>query len=382
MTENTRKQKLTWTDTHVKVYKTLWNKYTLKHPKADFETFLDKETFRRMYNFIESDENIGDGSKKIIYFMIARYLEIRGNNNFKKYLEKAVELRNKIDNQEQDNAQSDKEKEHYRSHEFLLNIVDKYELTDKYKQHMMELALMIGVYQPPLRTTTVTSLKIIFRKQDNDKTHNFILINKSTKKMFYIINDDKVSKTYSYQEEKYKTIEITDKRLKEFIIHSITTFPNRTYLIQTKEGAMTNKIGSDTYNQYLRKMTLSKGIDNNMLRSSYVNWFYNKFKTYNKRDALARQMRHSVQSALIYYFKDLDDETKEITPDETVNIVNDNALMKAKLDKCESKELTEKQMKKKRYDILYSINKKGNVPKASTIDKYNLVFNEETNQFE
>ena len=39
-------------------------------------------------------------------------------------------------------------------------------------------------------------------------------------------------------------------------------------------------------------------------------------------------------------------------------------------------------MKKKRYDILYSINKKGNVPKASTIDKYNLVFNEETNQFE
>lgn len=379
------KRPLDWTNTHIKLYNTLWNKWVIAHPDADYDTFLDKTTYRRMYNFIHADK-VGDGSKKSTLFMIARYLEIRGNRNHQKYMDEAKRLRDLIDNQEQDNQQDDKEKEYYRDHDFLLNIVKKYDNegehtkpNPKFKKHMAELALAITVRQPPLRTNFMTSAKIIFQKQDDNKTDNFVFLNRSHKKIQYIVNDDKVSKTRSYANGKHSIIDIENKQLKDLIFWSVSQYP-RTYLFQTNEGNTDKEMQGNTFNNMIRRETLSDKISNDMLRSSYITWYYNNHKTHNAREKLAKQMRHSVASASIYYFKDL--PQKEITTEEVKDLAIENSLIQDKLEKCESTKLTDKEFRKRRYDILYSINRKGNVPKNSTIDKYNLVFNEETNQFE
>jgi hypothetical protein len=376
-----------FTESHAKIIDTLFNKYVRTYPDADYDTFLVKSPFRKMFKYIDED-SVGIGSKKQTLFAIARFFEVENVNKakFKQYITKAQELREELDTQEAQNTQTEKEKIAYRDHDFLLNVVSKYDIEESdFKKNIKQLALALTVLHPPVRSDFYVTSQIIFQKADDDKVHNFIFVNRRTKKIMYIINNDKVTKTRSYaMKPALKNIEIKDKKLKAMINYSVTNFP-RKHTLQTKEGQQEKPISQKTLNEYFRSETGSVGFTTDTLRSSYINWFYRLHKAHAKREVLAHQMRHSVMTSLIYYFKDLDaDSDKEkvdATPEAIETLENDNILLEGKLEMCEDSKNIDKQYKKRRYDLIYSLNKKGSAPKNSTIDRYAIQFNDETNKY-
>ena len=114
--------------------------------------------------------------------------------------------------------------------------------------------------------------------------------------------------------------------------------------------------------QQLRKITNVKNINNDIMRSSYINWFYDNNKKLSEREKLANEMRHSVMTSQRNYRKIIDNN---ITNDELKNKVE---LLDQQLKSCESKiMIDDKLYKKRRRDIIYNINKKGVVPKEDTL---------------
>ena len=90
-------------------------------------------------------------------------------------------------------------------------------------------------------------------------------------------------------------------------------------------------------------------------------------------------MRHSILTDSKNYYKIVDDDennNKKYDVEESEEIKN-------KLLYCENKAKYEENLNndksnfdKKRYDVIYNLNKKGTTPKDSTIKKYNLKFDD------
>ena len=230
-------------------------------------------------------------------------------------------------------------------------------------------------YQPPVRTDFYTTASFIRTKIENDKVHNFIRIDRKGKvKVSYIINNDKVSKTKVYNMNKdLSTIPIIDQNLADLINDSFIKYP-RTYLFEIKE----KPISQVTFLSYLKKITKVDGINEQMMRSSYVNWFYSHHKAMKDRDELALQMRHSASTAQRNYYK-IDDETPA-EKEKTVGILQ-KEIYEIKTN-CDNNEPTDKAYNKRRRDVIYCINKKSVSPKESTLSKYNITFNEKNNKYE
>ena len=107
--------------------------------------------------------------------------------------------------------------------------------------------------------------------KENDKINNFIWISrKGSIKIFYIVNNDKVSNTKIYAMNKNLSyIKLEDTNLIKLINDSYEKYP-REYLFE-----INNKpISQSTYLNWLRKITEVSQINNDNMRSSYVNWFY------------------------------------------------------------------------------------------------------------
>jgi len=122
-----------------------------------------------------------------------------------------------------------------------------------------------------------------------------------------------------------------------------------------------------------------------MLRSSYITWFYKKTNSHKAKDELAHKMRHSVMSASAYYNKIDDPDQTEVTASNVDDVANENNQLKTKLKDCETnceeKKLTQKQLDKKRYDVIYNLNNKGTKPRDSTLKTYNIKYNETTRKY-
>ena len=125
---------------------------------------------------------------------------------------------------ESESKQDPKEIENYRSHEFLLNVIDniKPESITTKKTHLQFLLLNMLVLQPPIRTDFYVSCKFIFTEKENDNKNNFIWITKRGKlKVNYIVNEDKVSKTKVYNmNKKLSIINIENDKLVKLINES------------------------------------------------------------------------------------------------------------------------------------------------------------------
>jgi len=131
-------------------------------------------------------------------------------------------------------------------------------------------------------------------------------------------------------------------------------------------------ITQPTYLSWLRKISNVKNINNDIMRSSYKNWFYDNNKKLSERDKLANEMRHSVMTSQRNYRKIIDNN---ITNDELKNKVE---LLDQQLKSCESKNMIDDKLyKKRRRDIIYNINKKGTIPKEDTLKKYNIVYDDD-----
>ena len=346
------------------------------YPDADDFDFI--ETYQRqLMSIIEKHPTWSDGSKEALLFLVAKDLKENGKLKYSKmYSEKGFEYMQKNRNKEGENKQSDKEILNYRDHQFFVNILDNinYDDIQTINGHYQYLLLSMLVLQPPVRTDFYCTAMFIRTIEENDKIHNFIRIDRRGKiKAYYIINNDKVSKTRVYAMNKeLSKIQIEDQKLADLINDSYVKYP-RKYLFENKEKAITQ----NTLLSLLKKATQVDGINIDMMRSSYINWFYQHHKSLKERDELALKMRHSTGTAMRNYFK-LEDETPA-EKEKTVNILQ-NEIYEIKTN-CENNEPTDKEYKKKRRDCVYTLNK-GSVPRESTIKKYNITFNKDTNKYE
>ena len=378
-------KKLPWTKEHDTRYSMLYTKYLKTNPDADRNTYIiDNANPRKLLSFIEnSDYSIG--TKKYLFFMVGRYLQIFKNRYYMKYLQAGTDLRTEIDQDETRNQKDEKELEYSLSHNQLLEIVEKLKpsYTEmSYKEHMQYLILCMSTLEAPLRTDFYVSAKMIKTKKQDDGESNYVFINHKTKQIQYIINTDKVSSTKFYKmNPKYKFIDIEDSFLKDLLFYSYAQYP-RKFLLQREQND--ESITAQTYRAWLRKVTESKLINQDMMRSAYVTWYYNKYASMGKREELAHKMRHSYMSAHSYYYKDEQIQTA-VTPSNVNDVANDNQRLTQQLEdvkaNCEEKKITKKAYTKNRYDVVYNLNHKGTKPRDTTMKKYNIKYDEKSKSY-
>ena len=360
-----------WSANDESRYSMLYSYLKTKIKDLDEFTFIEDKK-RNIMSQIENNKNWAETTKEAIFFMVAKYLKASNDPRYgKMYSQKGYEYMMENRKKENENKQDPKEIENYRSHDFLLNVLDNIKpenLTTK-KANLQYLLLNLLVLQPPLRPDYYLTTKFIFTEKENDNKNNFIWITKRGKvKVNYIVNQDKVSKTKIYNmNKKLSIISIENDKLVKLINESYKKYP-RNYLLEIDDKPITHA----TFLEWLRKITDVKLINNDILRSSYINWFYDNNKTMGSREKLALQMRHSVLTAQKNYRKVI--ETVEKPLDE---LKLENEVLNNKLTNCESEnKLTDAKYNKRRRDIIYKINNKGVTPKEETLNKYNITYDD------
>jgi hypothetical protein len=375
-----------WNENHKKKYIWLFN-YIVNnniYPNANEDNYI--LTYKRYLSGIIDKAKWSDGSKEGLYFMIARWLDNHETNKryVKIYQTLGHDLMIKNKEKENKNEMDEKEEENYRDHEYFINIIDKLkDDNDMSKsQHYKYLLLNLLVFQPPLRTSFYTTCRIIRKQTDNDNTNNFLLINKrGSLKCYYIVNKDKATnyKMYSINKNLSK-IQLNDKHLCELINESYTKFP-RNYLFEIND----KPISQNTLLNWLRSITSVNLINIDMMRSSYINHFYESNLTYESREKLSKNMRHSTETAQRNYRKinkvdtitdieELREENKKLKIEiqELKKQINDNDNLNNNVD--------DKIIKKRRRDILYKLNKGFNV-KEQTIKSYDIKYDDQLDKF-
>jgi len=369
-----------WSKQHEKLYSMLYN-YMNKNFKNINEYSFINENKRQLMSIIEKNNNWGSSSKESLFFMIARFLMIDNPNDkyVKLYQEAGFKLLQENRAKENENQQDEKEIENYKPHNYFIDILNSVNVDDIKTQieHYKYLLLALLTYQPPLRTNFYVSAKIIRSMKENDKTNNFIWITrKGSIKIFYIVNDDKVSKTKIYAMNKNLSyIKLEDNNLIKLINDSYEKYP-REYLFE-----INNKpISQTTHLNWLRKITEVSQINNDIMRSSYVNWFYEHNKKLSDREKLAYQMRHSVLTSQRNYLKVFEPEDNKEKPEiiqTTEELKKEIDKLKEQLNKCQSdKAIDESKFNKNRRDVIYKINKKNVKPREETLKKYNIVYDD------
>jgi len=369
-----------WSKQHEKLYSMLYN-YMNKNFKNINEYSFINENKRQLMSIIEKNNNWGSSSKESLFFMIARFLMIDNPNDkyVKLYQEAGFKLLQENRAKENENQQDEKEIENYKPHNYFIDILNSVNVDDIKTQieHYKYLLLALLTYQPPLRTNFYVSAKIIRSMKENDKTNNFIWISrKGSIKIFYIVNYDKVSKTKIYAMNKNLSyIKLEDNNLIKLINDSYEKYP-REYLFE-----INNKpISQTTYLNWLRKITQVSQINNDIMRSSYVNWFYEHNKKLSDREKLAYQMRHSVLTSQRNYLKVFEPEDNKEKPEiiqTTEELKKEIDKLKEQLNKCQSdKAIDESKFNKNRRDVIYKINKKNVKPREETLKKYNIVYDD------
>jgi len=159
------------------------------------------------------------------------------------------------------------------------------------------LALAIYSLQPPIRYNLhhmeITSKPI---KELLGKKLNYL--QKKDGNYTYVINDDKVQKKYGPA-----AIPIESKSLTELITQSLEKYPRKWLFTKISDRTTPMSI------LYFPKMVKSifklekKVVGIDILRSSYITWFYDKYQAIAARDDLAKKMRHSRSIAESNYRK-------------------------------------------------------------------------------
>jgi len=382
-----------WTDALAKKHVWLYNYISTIYPNAKLDNYIDIYK-RNLMSIIETNPSWSDKSKESLLLMVSRYLNNNGYARYSKiYQTKGIEYIKKNNESENENQLDEKELKYYRPHEYFIDILNTMDF-DKlnYEEHLKYLLLALLTLQPPLRTSFYTSASFIRTEKDNDKTNNFIFISKRGKiKIYFIVNDDKVSntKSYSMQKATLSKIQIEEQKLVDLIIKSFVIYP-RKYLFENKNKS---QISQNTFLQWLRDISNVDGITNDIMRSSYITWFYSKHLRHSDREKLSKQMRHSVNTASRNYNKVI--ETEEVNKKNSVESLNETIVklehqkneLTSKLNayvppvETDDDYKTLKLYKKKRSDILYLLNTKNKTCKSDTLKKYDIKFNKETNMY-
>jgi hypothetical protein len=375
-----------WSIQHKQRYTWLFNYISENYNDAEEETYIDNNR-RELMSIIENNENWSSSTKQGFLFMISRYLFNKNNSDryIKLYSEKGYQLLQKSKTDDEKNEQDDKEMINYRDNDYFVKILNDidYNEIQTIEGHYKYLLLYILTYQPVLRTSFYTTAKFLRLLKDDDHVDNFIWINRRGKiKVTFIVNKDKATNYRVYSmNKKLSYIDVENNKLVELINDSFTKYP-RTYLFEIIKG---NPITSPTLLSWLRKITGVDAINIDMMRSSYINHFYkDKSKTFLQKDQLANKMRHSQTTAQRNYLKVFQDDDKTENSKETIKELRTQILiLENKLKAYESVPpiIDDKKYQKLRYDILYNLNVKKQKSKESSLTKYNIKFDENTNKY-
>jgi len=354
----------------------LYNHTKTIYPDAEEDTYIDKYK-RHLLSIIEKNKKWGDGSKEGLYFMVARWLYNEQDRYSKTYSDYGFQLIKKTAEKEGHNELDEKEELYFRPHEYFVNVlnsVDVDSITTK-EEHYKYLLLSMLTYQPPLRTSFYNTAKMIRLKDENNGEDNYVLISRRGKvNVTYIVNKDKASnyKLYNINKNLAK-IELEDEPLEKLINESYIQYP-REWLFE-KDG---KPISQNTLLRWLRQASGVSGITFDIMRSSYITWFYSENLNFGSRDKLSKVMRHSTNTAAKNYNKVFDVENEQ-TLNPEYNQVNVELELKIKelenkLSSYQDTKESEKHFKKKRRDILYNLNTKGRTGREETLKKYDIKY--------
>ena len=381
MSVKVKKQlKRPWSPAHQTKYLWLYNYVHANYDGIDKDTFIEDHK-RALSGMIEKNPNWQDSSREGIYFMVARYLYNRNNNDryVKIYQTLGFDIMKKTKEKEEKNELDPKEVINFRDHDFFLNILNNSEDSDNISEHYKYLLLSMLVLQPPIRTSFYTTARYLDRQADEQKNINYVYtMNRGKVHAYLIVNKDKASNYKLYNmDKKLSKIEIIDDSLAKLINNSFVKFP-RKFLFEHKLKA----ISSTTFLKWLRDITGVDGLTVDIMRSSYITWFYSVNPTYGARDDLSKMMRHSQPTASKNYLKGFNDEkpTEEMQNKElnsqVFNLQKHITDLELKLSAHTDSVVDMKGLNKKRNDVLYTANVKGTKPKAATLSKYGITYDD------
>ena len=375
------KNPLIWSQVHEKLHRRLFNHLERLYPEVNrnLETYIDLEK-RTLGRVIGDELNLGLSSRKELYFMVARWLAINKPDNryIKIYQEKGYVVSKDIQAQESHNKQTEQEQVNYRPLEYFEQILD--ELNNEHEEPSdAHLILAMAVYQPTMRPSFYESAKIITRKANNNGVDNYIRFDRRTRKIYYIVNHDKVSKDKTYQGLKHSEIEVEHLGLKNMMWQSFDRNSERVFFFQ-KPGEE-NHYNYSTFRTWIRRLTGLPELTFNMLRSAHVNHVYkNPRSTLRDKQKLALQLRHSVDAGMLYYEKifeeeDIDEDIEEM---EKKQLRQELQFSRDRLKDKQTDKIRDQQYRKRRADVVRNLNKKSIKPLKSSVDKYELEYDEDT----
>jgi hypothetical protein len=304
------------------------NKYTL-------ENYI-KELRKELHGIIDKNKSWMSGTKEGYYFMLSRYFYVNEgveNHYHKYYAQTGYDIMMKRRGDEGENKLDEKEKKYFRDYNFCIMKMKELEShkDDNIYKHYQYLLLALLTQQEPIRTSFYITAKYITKKEDNDGINNFIKVDRrGNGNVYYIVNHDKVTNTKTYNMNKeLSTIKIENRDLVKIIIDSFDKH-KRTYLF---ENPKTKKQYEDrTILRFLRESLDNEGININMMRAAYINYYYSKNLTLNEKEEIARKMRHSVITATRNYYK------IEITKDERIlELEVENDELKKEIESLQEK---------------------------------------------
>ena len=380
-----KQKKRKFSDDNEKKFITLYNYINRNYKNIQKDTFINIMK-RDLMGIIESNPKWGMSMRENLMFMISKYLyNLQNNDRYVKiYSVKGMEYIEKTKNIEEKNQLDAKEEVNYRDRSYFLNILDNHPEPQNLNEHYKYLLLSMLVLQPPLRTDFYTTSTLLETLDRNNKKSNYIYFyNRGKIHAYYIVNDDKASTYKTYAKDKsLSKIEIIDDSLAKLMNDSFKQYP-RKHLFENSNG---KPVIQNTLLKWLRSITKLPQINFDMFRSIYVTWFYKNNLSYGSREVLARQMRHSQSTASKNYLKIFPEDLKPNEQIEKIKTDNDQKDYQVQMLKEEIRDVKinegDELYNKRRSDVLYRINKKSVTPKGSTLDKYNIKFNDETKLYE
>ena len=168
----------------------------------------------------------------------------------------------------------------------------------------------------------------------------------------------------------------------------------RTYLFENNK----KPIQDETVLRYLREITKVDALDIDTMRSVYISHFYNNYNlTYAQKQEMASKMRHDVRTQQHKYLyvvsreksnvekdkriQDLEEQVKKLN-EENEKLKQDLKNNKKEFEEYKSDYSKSAEWRKRRYDVIYKLNNnlQKNV-KESTLDKFNIKYNEDRKEY-
>ena len=395
-----KSKKPVWNKQDESRYNSLYNKLKASGEDINKENYLKKYNKSKLQRFINKLE-LSTSTKESFNFMVAKWLRMNKPNDttIQNFQTTGYKLKKKREEEDANNELDERELENYRDYSYFVDILNSinYKEIRTYRTHLQYLLLSLLIKNPPVRTSVYTSLQFHTKGgYDEKKNYLFLQTTAGKRQAILFIGNDKVSNTKYFKEDLiHNFIEIEDRELVELIYYSYEKYP-RNYVFENNINK--KPIEDETLLKYLREITKVDKINIDMMRSIYITHQHGSKKmTYAEKTKLAQKMRHTVTTAELRYFKLLNKDSDESLKDKRIKELeemnkelNDKvAQLEKQLEETEIKlrdtkgEVSQSsEWKKKRYDIIYRLNKGINKNvKEKTLEKYDIKYNSDKHEY-